>query len=222
MPGLRARSAEAKLARREALLDAAEAHVLSAGTAHALRIDEIARSVGLAKGSVYLYFPSKEALIIDLFERTFTAWTDVCVAQPLRRPDPLHEQVVEAVVEATLTVPQAAILVPAWMAALAPMLNETLFAPLRAHLLVQAGRGGQWLSAGLGTSRSEAFDLWRQMLVLFVGLAHVCGDHASRPSILNGAPAPPLHFPLRQVLLDHIANLIAGWHVRRLNLPRAA
>lgn len=216
MSGLRARSADAKRARREALLDAAEAHVLRAGSAHALRIEEIARSVGLAKGSMYLYFPSKEALVIDLFERAFAAWTDACVGRELHTVGPLHEQVVETVVEATRAVPQAAMLVPAWLAALAPMLDAAEFAPARARLLVQVGRGSRWLGHGLGISRTEAFELWRQLLVLFVGMTHMCGDRTTHPHTLNGSPAAPLQFPLRDVLLNAVANQIAGWHVRRL------
>ena len=53
---------------REALiLQAAEEVLLEKGY-HETSIDEIAARVGIAKGTVYLHFPSKEDLVIALFE----------------------------------------------------------------------------------------------------------------------------------------------------------
>jgi AcrR family transcriptional regulator len=64
----RAMAVEDKEQRRNALLDAAEALFL----AHPDRmasVDEVARAAGLAKGTVYLYFPSKEEMLLSLHER---------------------------------------------------------------------------------------------------------------------------------------------------------
>lgn len=64
----RAMGAEDKEERRGAILDAAEAMFL----AHPDRIAsvaEVAQSAGLAKGTVYLYFPSKEEMLLALHER---------------------------------------------------------------------------------------------------------------------------------------------------------
>ena len=64
----RAMGAEDKEERRNALLDAAEALFL----AHPDRIAsvaEVAGAAGVAKGTVYLYFPSKEEMLLALHER---------------------------------------------------------------------------------------------------------------------------------------------------------
>lgn len=64
----RAMAVEDKQARRNALLDAAEALFL----AHPDRmasVAEVAAAAGLAKGTVYLYFPSKEEMLLALHER---------------------------------------------------------------------------------------------------------------------------------------------------------
>lgn len=54
---------------REALiLQAAEEVLLEKGY-HETSIDEIAARVGIAKGTVYLHFPSKEDLVVAIFER---------------------------------------------------------------------------------------------------------------------------------------------------------
>ena len=60
-----------KQARRNALLDAAETLFL----AHPDRmasVAEVAGAAGLAKGTVYLYFPSKEEMLLALHERQMT------------------------------------------------------------------------------------------------------------------------------------------------------
>ncbi|GIX16284.1 MAG: hypothetical protein KatS3mg119_0470 [Rhodothalassiaceae bacterium] len=55
-------------ARRMAILDAAEEAFLARGFAGA-RVEAIARAAGVAKGTVYLYFPSKAALFVGVVER---------------------------------------------------------------------------------------------------------------------------------------------------------
>ena len=54
---------------REALILQAAEEVLMERGYHETSIDEIAARVGIAKGTVYLHFPSKEALVIAIFER---------------------------------------------------------------------------------------------------------------------------------------------------------
>src|SRR6266566_9705597 len=54
---------------REALILQAAEEVLMEKGYHETSIDEIAARVGIAKGTVYLHFPSKEDLVIALFAR---------------------------------------------------------------------------------------------------------------------------------------------------------
>lgn len=56
--------------RRELILRAAEAEFMEKGYRDTL-MDEIAARVGIAKGTVYLYFPSKQDLVLALIEREF-------------------------------------------------------------------------------------------------------------------------------------------------------
>lgn len=58
-------------ARPDEILDAALALFLEKGFG-ATRVEEIARKAGLSKGAVYLYFPSKEALLEGLVHRGVT------------------------------------------------------------------------------------------------------------------------------------------------------
>lgn len=54
---------------REALILQAAEEVLTEKGYYETSIDEIAARVGIAKGTVYLHFPSKEDLVVALFER---------------------------------------------------------------------------------------------------------------------------------------------------------
>lgn len=69
----RAVDRERKEARRDALLDAAE-RLLDAEPTRLPSVAEVADAAGLAKGTVYLYFASKERLLVALYERQIEAF----------------------------------------------------------------------------------------------------------------------------------------------------
>ena len=71
----RARSPTAKAERRRAILDAAEA-LYARETIDRIRMDAVAREGGVAKGTVYLYFRTKEELFLALLERALDDWFD--------------------------------------------------------------------------------------------------------------------------------------------------
>lgn len=64
----RAMGVEDKEVRRHAILDAAERLFLK-HPGRMASVAEVAASAGLAKGTVYLYFPSKEEMLLALHER---------------------------------------------------------------------------------------------------------------------------------------------------------
>ena len=69
----RARKDEDKAVRRLAILDTATA-LLQHGAYHDITMAEVARQSGLAKGTLYLYFSSKEALFLAALERELDRW----------------------------------------------------------------------------------------------------------------------------------------------------
>ncbi|HET7728390.1 MAG TPA: helix-turn-helix domain-containing protein, partial [Usitatibacter sp.] len=84
----RAMDSEDKEERRQALLDAAEKLYLRHPDRMA-SVAEVAGAAGLAKGTVYLYFPSKEEMLLALHERhvaTFFA----ALMRRLAQPGPLE------------------------------------------------------------------------------------------------------------------------------------
>lgn len=80
----RARKVEDKQARRQSILDEALAMWEEASYAD-FTMNALAQRLGLAKGTLYLYFPSKEELFLTLYEGLLHAWFDeleTALAQP--------------------------------------------------------------------------------------------------------------------------------------------
>ncbi len=98
----RAIQAEDKQERQQAILDAA-ARLLARSPERIANVAEVADEAGLAKGTVYLYFPSKEELLLAVHERNidgfFRALIDrLADATPVTVGDVLaltHKHIVE-------------------------------------------------------------------------------------------------------------------------------
>jgi len=69
----RARSEEAKQVRRQAILGAA-LRLWARSTFDGFTMSAVARRARLAKGTLYLYFPTKEALLLELLEDRLQRW----------------------------------------------------------------------------------------------------------------------------------------------------
>ncbi len=79
----RARRPEQVAARREAILSAA-AGMLRERPVADISLRELAGRVGLAKSNVLRYFDSREAIFLEVLDRTWTAWLDGLVLDPGR------------------------------------------------------------------------------------------------------------------------------------------
>ena len=71
----RARSKAAKSDRKDAIIAAAEALLRQLGY-DAMTMQAVAMEAGLGKGTLYLYFSSREGLILDVYGRLFDRWVD--------------------------------------------------------------------------------------------------------------------------------------------------
>lgn len=70
----RARRPVQKEERREAILQAAD-RLAGTSSYSDLTIASLARHTGLVRGTIYLYFATREEILLTLFERRVTAWT---------------------------------------------------------------------------------------------------------------------------------------------------
>jgi AcrR family transcriptional regulator len=74
----RARSADQKALRRRAVLEAAETYFLEVGY-EAFSMSKLAKKIGLAKGTFYLYFQTREELFLTLYEQSLIRWSQVFI-----------------------------------------------------------------------------------------------------------------------------------------------
>ena len=84
---IRARSAEAKAGRRLQILDCAAALCAQSGYDE-LAVSDVAARAGLAKGTIFRYFPTKEDLGRALAEAHLARWSDDLDRRLARIPGP--------------------------------------------------------------------------------------------------------------------------------------
>ncbi len=76
----RARSKADKLERKDAILVAAETLLRQSGY-EAMTMQAVATKTGLGKGTLYLYFSSRELLVLEIHGRLFDRWIDRFASQ---------------------------------------------------------------------------------------------------------------------------------------------
>lgn len=74
----RARSLEQKAVRRLAVLEAAEAYFRDVGY-QAFSMAQLAKNTGVAKGTLYLYFKTREELFLTLYEQSLIRWSQAFI-----------------------------------------------------------------------------------------------------------------------------------------------
>jgi DNA-binding transcriptional regulator YbjK len=74
----RARTADQKAQRRRAVIEAAETYFLEVGY-EAFSMAQLAKKTGVAKGTLYLYFETREELFLTLYEQSLIRWSQVFI-----------------------------------------------------------------------------------------------------------------------------------------------
>ena len=76
----RARSAEQKALRLQVLLEVAETYFLEVGY-ETFSMAQLAKRAGVVKGTLYLYFKTREELFLTLYEQSLIRWSQVFMAK---------------------------------------------------------------------------------------------------------------------------------------------
>lgn len=183
----RAMQAEDKQERYNAILDAAQ-RLLLRSPDRVANVSEVADEAGLAKGTVYLYFPGKEELLLALHERNIDVFfNELCVL--LERTQPVGIEDVLAVthehmIDPPLFLPLAARCL-AHMSQTVPAEAATAFGQRLGERLARAGAGLARHFGELPPAGGVA--LLRHSYALILGLRQ-----------LSGAEACAISAPLRE------------------------
>jgi AcrR family transcriptional regulator len=181
---IRARSSEAKAGRRLHILDCATALCARSGYDE-LAVSDVAERAGLAKGTIFRYFPTKEDLGRALAEAHLARWSDDLDRRLARVPGPpAPEAAARLLVESLAGRRELLGLAARGLAPTAPLDDAPAAAALERAL--------PYLGAGGGVR------LMRTALAAAAGLRATLSDDAALPGELHHA------------LSSHLAGLRAG------------
>ncbi|MBK6336747.1 MAG: TetR family transcriptional regulator [Betaproteobacteria bacterium] len=201
----RAMQAEDKQERHAAILDAAE-RLLARGPQRVASVAEVADEAGLAKGTVYLYFASKEELLLAVHERAIDGFFRAVIAMVEQRAaigiEDMQALTRAHIVEAPLFLPLAAHCFGMMAHGIAAE-TAVAFRLRMAQRLTRAGAGLErhfrQLTPGGGIA------LLRRSYALIMGLwlmSDAPGERGARPFGAEGAVAALAVAPF-PVELDH-------------------
>ena len=179
----RAIQAEDKEERHQALLDAAERLILRSPGAMP-SVADVADEAALAKGTVYLYFPSKEELLLALHERNVSGFFRALISLLEGRARVDFDRVLaltrEHMVEPPLFLPLASRCF-GLMAQSIPDDAALAFKQRMAERLQRAGAGLERHFATLAPG--EGLLLLRHSYALILGLYQMAGAHGACPGL---------------------------------------
>ncbi len=165
----RARSNGQKEARRRAILEAAHAHLTDVGFER-FSMGPLAKAAGIARGTLYLYFPTREELLYTLHLEAMQAWKDAFLEalEPGMGP--------EACLAAYFDAAQRTPLVLQTLPRVPSVLERNVSAAClidgkRLHRAIGVEVVGR-LARVLQVSESTAYRLTRGLLALLIGTTH--------------------------------------------------
>ncbi|HET9338572.1 MAG TPA: TetR/AcrR family transcriptional regulator [Casimicrobiaceae bacterium] len=183
----RAMGAEDKEERQQGLLDAAERLLLRSPDRMA-SVAEVADEAGLAKGTVYLYFPSKEELLLALHERNVGGFFRALIAM-LDGDDEVNVEKVlalthEHMVDPPLFLPLAA----RCFGLMAQSIPDTAAIAFKQRMATRLERAGAGLEKHFPLlAPGEGVVLLRHSYALILGLWQMAGAHGVCPATATGA-----------------------------------
>lgn len=221
----RARSDEQRAERREMILATAIAMLHGSRVAD-LSLNELARQVGLAKSNVLHYFESREAILLELYDRECRAWLDELAAR-LAAAEAQRDSsaAIEVVADAIAATVAARPIFCELAASAAGVLEHNVSADVAAAYKRSAIANAQRLSAIAGAQLGEFSDATGLVFVGAVNLIIAGVWAASQPS--PGMAAAYATYPdLRAVRLDLrisvrelVATVLAGLQHRTPSIP---
>ena len=213
----RARRPEQVAARRAAILTAA-AEMLAERQVADISLRELAGRVGLAKSNVLRYFDSREAIFLEVLDRTWTAWLDELDLDPGRsRTRHARETRVATAIAASLTAePLLCDLFAAMASVLERNISLDVARDFKRRFTANTGRLAGLVRAAVPVlDDAAATHFAGAVVVLVAGLR--AARHADRRGRHGGRGAGP---PVRRRPVRRRADRGPGQPARRARGPR--
>ena len=205
----RALDAEGKTGRREAIV-AAAADLLRADPSAAFAVEDLARRAGLAKGTVYLYFPSREAVLLEVHRRQVHDLFDA-FESALDAPGACARTVLEAGIRWHRERPEAYALAGncrSWLAGDVDVEAAVAFKASLGPRIESIGARLEALLPGLATGGGAA--LLTNSHALIVGLWQLADTPPRVARAMQRAGVARLRIDFEQQLIDALIDLWDG------------
>ena len=211
-PKRRARADADKQSRRRDLLRAAAAAFVDQSYA-AVTVAEIARGAGLAKGTVYLYFETKEELFLQLVLEQLGEWFDevereLTAEAALLEPDEMARLLVRTLARREQ--------LTRLLALLHVVLEQNIPAPValafKRELMDRTARAAAVLERRfLDFEPGDGVRVLLHMHAATVGLRQMANPSPELAAVLAGPELSPLRIDFAAALQDHVAALLRGF-----------
>ncbi len=167
----RAASDAAKRLKAERIVEAAESIWLETGY-DAFRMQDLADALGMAKGTIYLYFETKEEVFLSVYERMVARWfAAVDEAGATLVPSGGKAALAKAVTDALLGVPGLLRLAPLYGALLEKNVRVETLRGYKARLAAAVdGAASTLAGAGLGLTHDDGVTILTLVQSLAAGL----------------------------------------------------
>ena len=212
MAGLRqrARRSEDKQARRSAILEAAAGLVERRNFA-SITMSELARHCDLAKGTLYLYFKSKEELFLAMLEQELVQWFDSFGAE-LARQEAMDADTFGRILARSIAERRKLVdLLPIVHVVLEHNIEQDTALAFKRTLLERLSLGSQLLERALpGLSPGSGLRLLLRIQALVLGLKQMADPAPSVKSVLDREELARLRIDFEPELAQSVADLVRG------------
>lgn len=211
----RARTRDQKYFRRQQILEAAEQHFADVGY-EAFSMVNLARLAGVVKGTLYLYFKTREEVLLTLYNQSLARWSHVFL-------DQLQSEMTDRDYVATL---YSTAMADRSFIPLLTRLEHVIEHNVSIERLVESKRYfieridcvAQATTAALGLNQSQSSELVKTMGVLLVG-----ATRADQGPSLHGEDIPEDvqvlidSFSSKQLFIKNACRIISGIRTEQVN-----
>lgn len=209
----RARSAEDKQQRRSHILEAA-LELWDERTFASFAMAEVATRAGLAKGTLYLYFETKEQLLLALLEAQLAAWFDALEAGLAQDSAWDAEQAAGLLCAALEAQPALVRLLPIASSILEHNIPHGAALAYKEFLLARSGRSAALIEARLPfLAGGGGVTVLLNVYALIVGLGQMADPAPVVAEVLAEERMAPLRVEFAPAFRQSIAALLRGFSI---------
>jgi len=205
----RARRDEDKEARRRVLLDAARARFerMSYGD---VRMVDVAEDAGLAKGTAFFYFPTKEGLFLALLEELLAGWLNVLDGELEAGGRWSPARVARLFAQTLVERPALSRLLTVLSTVLEHNVDEAQVLRFKQMLLERLGRTGALLERRLDLLAGDGARLLLRIDAVIIGLRQLADAPPAAAAVLARPEMEPLRVDFARELEIVLIMLFAG------------